>query len=60
MVDIFSHLLSCSHLNKVENHRYPDVMDSKKVYLPADVGVTFTGTGVGVSGQIQPNGKYLM
>ena len=35
---------------------------TKKVfYLPADVGVILTDTGSGVSsGQIHPNGKYLM
>jgi hypothetical protein len=35
-------------------------MQKDRHHFSADVGVTFTGIGVGVSGQIQPNGKYLM
>jgi hypothetical protein len=34
-------------------------MQKEKHHFSADGEVTFTGAGVGVSGQIQPNGKYL-
>jgi hypothetical protein len=35
-------------------------MQKERHQFSADVGVTFTGLGVGVSGQLQPKGKYLM
>jgi hypothetical protein len=35
-------------------------MQKEKHHFSADVGVPFTSAGVGVSGQIQPNGKYLI
>jgi len=35
-------------------------MNKNSFYLPAEVAVTLAGTGVGVSGQIQPNGKNRM
>jgi hypothetical protein len=35
-------------------------MNKKSFYLLAEAGVTLAGIGVGVSGQIQPNGKNRM
>jgi hypothetical protein len=35
-------------------------MQKEKHHFSAEGVVTFTGAGVGVSGQIQPNGKYRM
>jgi hypothetical protein len=35
-------------------------MQKEKHHFSADGEVTFAGAGVGVSGQIQPNGKYRM
>jgi hypothetical protein len=55
----FLGLYACGYNDKFKRSNLNSV-GRKIVHLPAYAGVIFTGPGVVVSGQMHPNGRYLI